>query len=318
MRDDLSGLRALLCVAEKRGFRAAAADLRLTPSAVSQAVRALETRVGVRLLERSTRSVRLSEAGQRFVEQVRPAMTSIGEAFDALGELRDRPAGNLRLTIARVAYADVLKPRIAAFLRQYPEIRLEVHADDALADIVADGFDAGLRLGETVEAEMVAVRVSPDQSVAVVGSPAYFASHEKPQHPRDLEQHDCINLRLPTSGSVYRWELSERGKELEVAVNGRVTTNDGQLVVDAAVDGLGLAYVFESMVREQLAAGQLVRALEEYCPPFRGYFLYYPSRAHIAPKLKAFVDFMRYRPSDAMARAPRKTRGRKRRSPKTR
>lgn len=313
MRDDLSGLRALLSVAEKRGFRAAAADLRLTPSAVSQAVRALEERVGVRLLERTTRSVALSEAGQRFVEQVRPAMASIGEAFDALGELRDRPAGNLRLTIARAAYADVLKPRIAAFLRQYPDIRLDIHADDALADIVADGFDAGLRLGETVEAEMIAVRVSPDQSVAIVGSPAYFASREKPRHPRDLEEHDCINLRLPTSGVIYRWELSENGKEFEVAVNGRVVTNDGQLVVDAAVEGLGLAYVFQSMVRKQLAAKELLRVLEPFCPPFPGYFLYYPSRAHIAPKLKAFVEFMRYRPSGATARAPRKTRGRKRR-----
>jgi DNA-binding transcriptional LysR family regulator len=318
MRDDLSGLRALLSVAEKRGFRAAAADLRLTPSAISQAVRALEERVGVRLLERTTRSVALSEAGRRFVEQVRPAMASIGEAFDALGELRDRPAGNLRLTLARVAYADVLKPRIGGFLEQYPDIRLELHADDALADVVADGFDAGLRLGETVETEMVAVRVSPDQSVAVVGSPAYFASHGKPEHPRELEAHDCINLRLPTSGAIYRWEFSENGKDLEVAVNGRVTTNDGQLVVDAAVGGLGLAYVFQSMVREELASKRLVRVLEQYCPPFPGYFIYYPSRVHMAPKLKAFVDFMRYRQTGSTARAPRKKRGRKRRSSKPR
>src|SRR5580698_11222913 len=190
MRDDLSGLRALLCVAEKRGFRAAAAELRLTPSAVSQAVRALEERVGVQVLQRTTRSVGLTEAGDRFVAQVRPAMNSIREALDALGDLRDRPAGNLRLTVPRASYAEILKPRIAAFLREYPEIRVDIRADDALADIVADGFDAGLRIGETVEHEMVAVRVSEDQRVAVVGSADYFAGRGKPVRPRDLAAHD--------------------------------------------------------------------------------------------------------------------------------
>src|SRR5580658_10190836 len=259
MRDDLSGLRALLCVAQMRVFRAAAAELRITPSAVSQAVRSLEERLGVQLLQRTTRSVGLTEAGERFVAQVRPAMDSIGEAFDALGELRDRPAGNLRLTIARVSYAETLRPRIAAFLREYPDIRVDIRADDALADIVADGFDAGLRLGETVEQEMVAVRVSEDQRVAVVGSPAYFAARGKPRRPRDLEAHECINLRLQTSGAIPRWEFTEYGKDLEITVHGRLIVNDAQMLVDAAVDGVGLAYVFESMVRDYLSAKRLVR-----------------------------------------------------------
>jgi DNA-binding transcriptional LysR family regulator len=313
MRDDLSGLRALLCVAEKRGFRAAAAELRLTPSAVSQAVRALEERVGVQLLQRTTRSVGLTEAGERFVAQVRPAMDSIAEALEGLAELRDRPAGNLRLTVPRVGHAEVLRPRIAAFLASYPDIRVDVRADDALADIVADGFDAGLRIGETVEHEMVAVRVSADQRVAVVGSPAYFAARGRPQHPRDLGSHDCINLRLPTSGVTYRWEFSDGGKELEVAVNGRLTVDDAQALVDAAADGIGLAYVFENMAREPLAAKRLVRVLDEFCPPFPGYFLYYPNRAHLAPKLRAFVDFMRHRQNGSSARVAAKTRARKRR-----
>jgi DNA-binding transcriptional LysR family regulator len=313
MRDDLSGLRALLCVAERRGFRAAAAELRLTPSAISQAVRALEERVGVQLLQRTTRSVGLTEAGERFVAQVRPAMDSIGEAFDALGEARDRPAGNLRLTVPRASYEEILKPRIAAFLREYPDIRVDIRADDALADIVADGFDAGLRIGETVEHEMVAVRVSEDQCVAVVASPAYVAARGKPRRPRDLEAHSCINLRLPTSGVIYRWEFTEDGKDVEIAVNGRLTVDDAGMVVDAAVDGVGLAYVFESMVAEHLSARRLLRVLEEYCPPFPGYFLYYPSRAHVAPKLRAFVDFMRLPASKATRARPVKSRARKRR-----
>jgi DNA-binding transcriptional LysR family regulator len=241
-------------------------------------------------------------------------MDSIGEAFDALGEARDRPAGNLRLTVPRASYAEILKPRIAAFLREYPDIRVDIRADDALADIVADGFDAGLRIGETVEHEMVAVRVSEDQRVAVVASPAYVVARGKPRRPRDLETHDCINLRLPTSGVIYRWEFTEDEKELEIAVNGRLTVDDAGMLVDAAVDGIGLAYVFESMVAEHLAAKRLVRVLEEYCPPFPGYFLYYPSRAHVAPKLRAFVDFMRLRPTSATrARPTGKSRARKRR-----
>jgi DNA-binding transcriptional LysR family regulator len=312
MRDDLSGLRALLCVAEKRGFRAAASALRLTPSAVSQAVRALEERVGVQLVQRTTRSVGLTEAGERFVARVRPAINSIGEAFDALGELREKPAGNLRITIARASYLETLKPRLAAFVRQYPDITLDVRADDELADIVADGFDAGIRLGETVERDMVGVRVSEDQRVAVVASSDYFAKRDKPRQPRELEGHDCINLRLATSGAVYRWEFTDGDRDLEIAVRGPLVTNDSRMVVDAAIDGLGLAYVFESMVREHLAARRLVRVLEDFCPPFPGYFLYYARRADTA-RLKAFVEHMRHRSEAVRARPAKKSSARKRR-----
>jgi DNA-binding transcriptional LysR family regulator len=293
MRDDLSGLRALLRVAEKRSFRAAAAEMRVTPSAVSQSVRALEERLGVRLLQRTTRSVGLTEVGAQFVARVRPALDGIDDAIESVGELRGRPAGLLRLTTLRTGYADVLKPKLARFLAAYPDIRIDLSLDEALTDVVAQGFDAGLRLGESLDREMIAVRVSADQQVVVVGAPAYFAKRGKPSHPRDLHAHDCINLRKITRGTVLRWRFTEDGQELEIAVDGQIVTNDGSVLVDAAVEGLGLAYVFESMVTELLSQKRLVRVLNEYCPQIPGYCLYYPSRVNLAPKLKALVEFLR-------------------------
>jgi DNA-binding transcriptional LysR family regulator len=292
MRDDLSGLRALLRVAQKRSFRSAAAELRVTPSAVSQSVRALEERLGVRLLQRTTRSVGLTEVGAQFVARLKPALDGIDDAIESLGALRGRPAGLLRLTMLRTGYAEVVKPQLARFLAAYPDIRIDISLDERLADVVAEGFDAGLRLGESLDREMIGVRVSADQQVVVVGSPGYFARHDKPSHPRDLHTHDCINLRM-TSGSVVRWPFREHGNEFEVAVDGHVFTNDGAVLVDAAVEGLGLAYVFETMVGELVARGRLVQVLEEYCPQIPGYFLYYPSRVNLAPKLKALVDFLK-------------------------
>jgi DNA-binding transcriptional LysR family regulator len=293
MSDDLSGLRALLAVAEKRSFTAAAAELRVTPSAVSQTIRGLEQRVGVRLLQRTTRSVGLTEAGARFIARLKPAMEGVHEAFESLGELRDRPAGLLRLTLPRLGYQLVLAPKLPAFLAAYPDINLDISIDDALSDIVEHGFDAGLRIGEMVERDMIGVRVTGDLRMAVVGAPSYFAARGKPKHPRDLHAHDCINYRQRTLGVVYRWEFTESGKDFEIAVNGRVLLNDGDLMLDAALDGLGLAYVLESGVREHLAAKRLVRVLDAFCVPFPGLFLYYPSRAHIAPKLQALVDFLK-------------------------
>lgn len=295
MSDDLSGLTALLAVVERRSFTAAAASMRVTPSAVSQSVRALEERVGVRLVQRTTRNVGLTEAGARFVARLKPAVGAIKEAFDLLGDLRDRPAGLLRLTVPRLAYVQVLAPKLSAFLAAYPEVKVDVSIDDAFTDIVEEGFDAGIRIGEMLEREMVGVRVGPDWSMAVVGAPGYFARHGKPKHPRDLAAHDCINYRRRTLGVVYRWEFTEKGKDFAVAVEGRVLLNDGQLMVDAAVDGLGLAYVPEHAAREALADGRLVRVLGAYCPPFPGFFLYYPSRAQLAPKLRALVDFYQLR-----------------------
>lgn len=291
--NDLSGLTALLRVAEKRSFTAAAAALRVTPSAVSQTIRALEARVGVRLLQRTTRSVGLTEAGARFVARLGPALADVDQAFAALAELRDRPAGRLRLNVPRLGYEHVLAPRLPAFLSAYPEVELELSIDDALHDIVAGGFDAGLRIGEMVERDMVAVRVSGELRAAVVGSPAYLAARGKPRHPRDLHGHDCINYRGRATGAVYRWEFTEAGEDFEVAVDGRVLVDDGEVMLRSAQDGLGLAYVLDCAAREHLAARRLVRVLAGFCPPFPGFFLYYPSRTQLAPKLKALVDFLR-------------------------
>lgn len=293
MRDDLSGLTTLLAVADKRSFTAAAAELRVTPSAVSQTIRALEERVGVRLLQRTTRSVGLTEAGLHFIARLKPALDGVHEAFESLGALRDTPAGVLRLTLPRLGYQQILAPRLPAFLAAYPDIDLELSIDDALVDIIAQGFDAGIRIGEMVEREMIAVRVSADQRMVVVGTPDYFATHKRPKHPCDLHAHECIGYRRRSQGNVYNWEFSDGGKEIAVAVDGRLLMNDGDCMLDAALAGLGLAYLLESSAREHLQARRLVRVLDAYCPPFPGFFLYYPSRAHIAPKLQALIDTLR-------------------------
>jgi DNA-binding transcriptional LysR family regulator len=293
MRDDLTGLTTLLAVAEKRSFSAAAAALRVTPSAVSQTVRSIEARVGVRLLHRTSRSVGLTEAGERFIAELRPALAQVAAAFDTVHALRDRPAGLLKLSVSRVAYAHVVAPVLAAFLAAYPDIAIELALDDGLTDIVGRGLDAGIRLGESVDREMVAVPVSAPQRSAVVGAPAYFATRGKPKHPRDLHDHDCINVRQVTRGGIYRWEFADAGKDFEVAVDGRITSNDVASVVRAACDGLGLAYVIDSSVQAELRDGRLARVLDAYCPDFPGYYLYYASRANLAPKLRALVDFLR-------------------------
>ena len=295
MRDDLSGLTALLLVAEKRSFTAAAAELRVTPSAVSQSVRALEERVGVRLLQRTTRSVGLTEAGARFLEQLRPAMDGVHAAFESLDEVRGRPVGTLRLTVPRLAGRSVLEPIMAPFLTEYPELRLDVTYDDAFANIVEKGYDAGIRLGEMLDKDMVALRISGDMRMAVVGSPAYFAARGRPKHPRELHAHDAVNYRQISSQNIYKWEFSDEGRELAIAVDGRVTTNDSDLMIKAALDGLGLAYVMEDMVREPLAEKRLVRVLAPYCPHFPGLYLYYASRQQLPAKLRALVEFLRAR-----------------------
>ncbi len=304
MKNDLTGLAALLSVAEKRSFTAAAAELRVTPSAVSQTVRALEERVGVRLLQRTTRSVGLTEAGERFVARLKPAMTGVDEAFEALDELRGRPAGTLRLTLPRIGYEQVMAPHLAAFMRAYPDVQLDVSLDDALVNIVEQGFDAGIRLGEMLEREMIGVRVGGSLRSIVVGSPEYFQRRGKPKHPRDLHQHDCINYRQRSSGAVYRWEFTENGKDFVVAAPGRLIANDAAVMVDAAKDGLGLAYVLECTVHEELARKDLVRVLDAFCPPFPGFFLYYPSRAQLAPKLKALIDCLKVPSRGGQARGP--------------
>ncbi|MCB9649254.1 MAG: LysR family transcriptional regulator [Deltaproteobacteria bacterium] len=295
MRETLAGLQEILLVAEKRSFTGAAAALRVTPSAVSQAISALEERLQVRLVQRTTRSVRLTEEGARFVARLRPAMEGIQDAFAALDDARGRPSGTLRLTVPRLAYRSLIQPVLAEFLERHPGIAVEVTVQDSLVDMVAEGFDAGIRLGEFLDKDMVALPVTPDMRMAVVGSPAYFATRTRPRHPKQLEGHTCINYRQASSGHVYRWEFEVGGRSLTVAVEGRVITNDGDVLVQSALDGLGLAFVLEAQVEEHLAAKRLVRVLKPYCPTFPGLFLYYPDRRNMAPKLRAFIDFLKAR-----------------------
>ncbi len=291
--DDLAGVSLFVVVAEKRSFTAAAASLGVTPSAVSQAITALEARLAVRLLQRTTRSVGLTEAGERLLARLKPALDDVRASLASLDELRDRPAGTLRLNVPRVASRRFLEPRLASFLAQYPDIHLDVVIDDGFSDIVAGSFDAGIRLGESLDREMVAVRISADERAAVVGSPSYFAVRGEPKHPRDLHAHECVSYRRIAGGDVYKWEFAERGKDFVVATKGRIVCNDAELMVRAALDGVGLAYLLESMVEREIEGKRLVRVLGNFCPPFPGHFLYYPTRAHVAPKLEALVAFLR-------------------------
>ena len=297
MRDDLTGLTTLLAVARHGSFTAAAVALAVTPSAVSQTIKNLEQHVGVRLLQRTTRRVALTEAGARFVAQLEPAVASVRGAYESLAELRDRPAGMLRLSVSKLAYDLVVGPKLPAFLAAYPDISVELGIDDAFRDLVADGFDAGIRLGESVERDMIGVRLGGELRMAIVGSPAYFAAHGRPTRPRDLQAHACICYRQRSSGAVYRWELARRGREFEIAVTGRVVVDDGDVMLGAALAGMGLAYVIEPAARPHVAAKRLQTVLESYLAPFPGFFLYYPSRRHLAPKLAALVDF--YKPVSA-------------------
>ncbi|MBK7400370.1 MAG: LysR family transcriptional regulator [Myxococcales bacterium] len=304
IEDPLAGLSLFVNVARRRSFTAAAKAMGVSPSAASQAITALERRLAVRLLQRTTRSVGLTEAGARFLARLEPALGDVRSAFETLEGLRDRPAGTLRLDVSRAACRRFVEPRLAEFLAAYPDIRLDVVVEDGLSDIVASGCDAGIRLGESLDREMVAVPIGGDERIAVVGSPSYFAARGKPKHPRELHAHACIEYRRVTAGSVYRWEFTEDGKDFEVEVHGRVVCSDAQLMTRAAVDGVGLAYLLESMVEEELASRALVRVLGDFCPPFAGYFLYYPSRAHVAPKLRALIDFLRPRPGRRRPKAP--------------
>jgi DNA-binding transcriptional LysR family regulator len=292
MRDDLAGMTAFVTVASKRSFTSAGAELGVTGSAVSQTVRQLEERLGVRLLHRTTRSVGLTEAGERLYASLKPAFAQMRAAVESLNELRERPAGTLRLTVPRGVTAFIHEPMLAEFLALYPEIRFDISFEDGLTDIVAQGFDAGIRFGETLEKDMIAVDAFGPERLVVVGSPAYFARHRRPKHPRDLHAHDCIGYRYVTSGACYRWEFDEDGKEFEIEIDGRVTSNDVAFIVQLAVDGVGLAMMSESYVRPFLKDGQLVPVLEAFCAPFPGFHVYYSSRTQTPLKLRVFLDFL--------------------------
>lgn len=293
VRDELSVLSAFLAVAEERSFTRAAKRLDVSASALSHAIRGLEERVGVRLLARTTRSVAPTDAGEQLLARLRPALGDIRGALDQIAALRDRPAGRVRLLVARLAATMVLAPKLGPFARDYPDVVLDITTTgDSRVDLVAGGFDAGIHYGEFIEQDMVAVRVSRDLRPAIVGSPGYFASHPKPESPHDLTSHRCINFRHGTE-RVYRWELDKGDQSLTVAVNGPLIVDDVDLVIRAAIDGVGLAFVSEERVAPHLASGALVRVLEDWCPPFPGYFLYYPSRRHQPAALSALVQALR-------------------------
>jgi DNA-binding transcriptional LysR family regulator len=294
-RSDLGDLAAFAVVAEEQSFTRAASKLGISQSALSHAMRALEERLGLRLLARTTRSVSPTEAGQRLLETLRPALDEISEGLAALGELREKPTGLVRINASRHAAHSLLWPALSRFLPAYPDIRVEITVDDGLADIVASRFDAGVRLGERVQKDMIAVRIGPDLRMAVVASPAYFEKFPLPRAPQDLTAHNCINRRMPTSGGLYAWDFERKGKPFKVRVSGSLIFSDNALTLRAALDGRGIGYVMEDEVAKHVAEGRLVRVLAEWCPPFPGYFLYYPSRRQTPPALAAVVEALRYR-----------------------
>ena len=293
-RTDLNDLQALLAVARERSFTRAAAQLGVSQSALSQTVRGLEARLGLRLFTRTTRSVAPTEAGERLLRSVGPRLEEIEAELAAIKELREKPAGTIRITATENAAETILLPKLAKLLPKYPDIKVEVIVDYGLTDIVAQRYDAGVRSGEQVAKDMVAVRIGPDMRMAVVGAPSYFETRPEPEKPQDLIHHNCIRLRLP-HGGFYAWELARGGRELRVRVDGQLTYNTTAQELNAALAGLGLAYVPESMAQPHLAQGRLVRVLEDWCPPFAGYHLYYPSRRQHTPAFALLIDALRWR-----------------------
>ena len=294
-RGDLDDLRAFAAVAEARSFTRAASALGVSPSALSHAMRALEARLDVRLLARTTRSVRATEAGERLLESLRPALEGIAAGLAALGGPGGPPSGTVRVTAPRHAAHTVLMPAMPGLRAAFPGVRVEVAVEEGLTDIVRDGFDAGIRFGGGVARDMVAVQVGPEVQTAVVGSPAHLAAHPAPASPAALAGHPCINYRLHTSGGLWPWEFVQDGRTLHVRVDGPLVFNDSTLLLAAALAGGGLAYLFDDEVAPHVAAGRLVRVLETWCPRFPGYCLYYPSRRQVPPALAALAGALRSR-----------------------
>lgn len=292
VRDELSVLSAFLAVADERSFTKAAKRLNVSTSGVSQAIRKLEEQIGVRLLTRTTRSVSPTDAGEQLLAHLRPALADIRGVLKTLSGLQSTPVGRVRLLCPRVAAKSVVGPKLGQFVRVYPGVELEVTTDDARLDLVSAGFDADIQFGEYIAQDMVAVRVSPDLRRAIVGAPSYFASHPKPTSPRDVVHHHCIRFRH-RGESVYRWELDKGDESLAIAVSGSLLLDEVDLVVQAALDGAGLAWVGEDRVIEHLASGALERVLEEWCPPLPGLFLYYPSRRQHPAALTALIETLR-------------------------
>ena len=294
-REPVNDLLAFLAIAREGSFTKAAAKLRVSPSALSHTIRGLETRLGVRLLMRTTRSASPTEAGERLLRTVGPHFDEIEAELAALADLRDKPAGTIRITAGDHSADTILWPALAKLLPLYPDIRVEIIVDYGLTDIVAERFDAGVRLGEQVAKDMIAVRIGPDQQMAVVGAPAYFAGRTKPKTPQDLMAHNCINLRLPTRGGIYAWEFEKGDRELRVGVEGQLVFNSTPLILRAALDGAGLTYLPLDRLTAYLADGRLVQVLADWCPPYPGYHLYYPSRRQLSPAFALVVEALRYR-----------------------
>jgi DNA-binding transcriptional LysR family regulator len=294
-RENVNDLLAFLAVARERSFTRAAAKLGVSQSALSHTIRGLESRLGLRLLTRTTRSVAPTEAGDRLLRNVGPRFEEIEAELDSLSELRDKPAGTIRITTGEHAADTILWPALAKLLPRYPDIKVELNIELALTDIVAERYDAGVRFGEQVGKDMIAVRIAPDMRMVVVGAPSYFATRPVPKKPQDLVGHSCINIRLPTYGGLYAWEFEKAGRELKVRVEGQLVFNRLTQIVTAALAGFGLAFVPEDLVEPHVAKGRLKRVLEDWCTPFPGYHLYYPSRRQSSPAFALLVEALRYR-----------------------
>lgn len=291
-RISLADLQTFAVVARLRSFRKAATELGVSPSALSHAMRNLETRLDVRLLHRTTRSVAPTEAGERLLARLSPALLDIESALEEVNEFRDSPLGNLRINAPKSAVELVLAPLVTRFLSAHPGMRVELVADDSFVDIVAEGYDAGVRFGESLQQDMVAVPLGPPQEFVVVASPGYIAAHGRPQHPRDLQQHACIRIRFP-NGAFYRWQFAKGTEQLDVEVDGPLATGEMRAIVRAAEDGIGVAYTYAEYAASGLASGRLVRVLEDWTPQAEGFFLYYPSRKLMPAGLRAFVEILK-------------------------
>lgn len=291
----VNDLQAFVAVARDQSFTKAAAKLGITPSALSHTMRGLEERLGVRLLARTTRNVAPTEAGERLMRSIAPLFDQIAIEVEALGELRDKPAGTIRITCTDDQIELCLRPMLTRFLKDYPDITLEFYVDYGFTNVVEERFDAGIRLGEAISKDMIAARIGPDWRLAVVGSPAYLDRNPPPKTPYDLTQHACINIRHRPSGAIYAWEFERNGKEFTVKVEGQLVFNSIMHVLNAAIDGIGLAYVPEQLVAPYLADGRLKETLAKWCPYFQGYHLYYPNRRQASPAFSAFVEALRYR-----------------------
>jgi len=290
---EFTELKAFSAIVEEGSFVRAAARLRVSPPALSQSIRQLETRIGVRLLNRTTRSVSATAAGDALFSRLAVAFGELESAIADVHAARDRPAGSLRINVPRVAAVRFIAPILGDFQRAYPDIALTVIVDDTLADIVEGRFDAGIRLGERLQKDMVAVKLSEDLQMAAVAAPAYLENRAIPRHPQELHQHQCIKFEWPGGGNLYRWEFARGKRALEIAVEGSLTVNDTELMLNAVLDGVGIAYMLEYQVRPWIEQGRLVRFLEAWSPSFPGFYLYHPSSRHVPPALRAFIDFMR-------------------------